>query len=379
MTNHRFFARTLAALCTLCLALTLIAGAAAPAAFADSGDLDEIERYDLTVTPQNDGSLAITAVIDWKVLDSTSEGPLEWVQIGIPNEKASEIKALTDTISDIYADGTYLHITFDRSYQAGETVHFSCSWLQSYMYTLGSDGSVSYDYTPGWFDSANVKEMSITWKAVSVQPSSAAAPNAQSFTGFADAASGDAVASASDLAHGQKLNMQVTYPSWPTALAVDTSADNYSGDVYDGGSYDSSDDGSDVTAGIAFIVFWVIVVLIIVRSAESWNGGFYPTYVYVGGLYYPKGPDGRPRPGSRGVHTPPASARSGGGFHGMGGGGSFGGGAGRGGGGCACASSCACACACAGGGRAGCSAKNLYGVIHLPAAALPDKEADRPL
>ena len=31
---------------------------------------------------------------------------------------------------------------------------------------------------------------------------------------------------------------------------------------------------------------------------------------------------------------------------------------------CACASSCACACACAcaGGGRAGCSAKNLYGV-----------------
>ena len=26
---------------------------------------------------------------------------------------------------------------------------------------------------------------------------------------------------------------------------------------------------------------------------------------------------------------------------------------------------CACACACAGGGRAGCSAKNLYGAIHL--------------
>ena len=42
-----------------------------------------------------------------------------------------------------------------------------------------------------------------------------------------------------------------------------------------------------------------------------------------------------------------------------GGGGGFGGGSH-----CACASSCACACACAcaGGGRAGCSAKNLYGV-----------------
>ena len=44
--------------------------------------------------------------------------------------------------------------------------------------------------------------------------------------------------------------------------------------------------------------------------------------------------------------------------------GGFGGGGFGGGSHCACASSCACACACAcaGGGRAGCSAKNLYGV-----------------
>ena len=48
----------------------------------------------------------------------------------------------------------------------------------------------------------------------------------------------------------------------------------------------------------------------------------------------------------------------------FGGGGGFGGGGFGGGSHCACASSCACACACAcaGGGRAGCSAKNLYGV-----------------
>ena len=52
----------------------------------------------------------------------------------------------------------------------------------------------------------------------------------------------------------------------------------------------------------------------------------------------------------------------GGGFGGFGGGG-FGGGSH-----CACASSCACACACAcaGGGRAGCSAKNLYGAKMKP-------------
>ena len=32
-----------------------------------------------------DGSLDITYDIEWKVLDSTTEGPLTWVQIGTPN------------------------------------------------------------------------------------------------------------------------------------------------------------------------------------------------------------------------------------------------------------------------------------------------------
>ena len=62
--------------------------------------------------------------------------------------------------------------------------------------------------------------------------------------------------------------------------------------------------------------------------------------------------------------APPRSSGFGGGKRGGGfGGGGFGGGSSH----CACASSCACACACAcaGGGRAGCSAKNLYGAVNL--------------
>ena len=367
-TTNRIPARIAAALCALLFALTL-ALACVPAAFADEGDLDEISRYDLTVTPQDDGTLAITAAVDWKVLDSTSEGPLSWVQIGIPNEKATDVKALTGTISQIETDGTYLRITFDREYQAGETVHFSYSWVQGYLYTLGSDGSVSYDYTPGWFDSANVDEMSITWMTTSVAPTHAAATGAASFTEPASGTAGSYVASQADMAHGQQMSVQFTYPRWPGALSADSSAEAYTGETYNGGSYDTEDDSdAGIGAAVFFLIFWAIVLLVILRSATSYSGGFYPTYVYVGGLYYPKGPDGRPRPGSQGVHTPPPSARAGG-FGGMGGGSSFGGGAGRGGGGCACASSCACACACAGGGRAGCSAKNLYGAIHLPSAA----------
>ena len=83
-----------------------------------------------------------------------------------------------------------------------------------------------------------------------------------------------------------------------------------------------------------------------------------------------------------GTKEKPRPPRSGGGFGGGSRGGGFGGGGFGGGGHCACASSCACACACAcaGGGRAGCSAKNLYGAVRLDAPLSeklddPDKTA----
>ena len=99
-----------------------------------------------------------------------------------------------------------------------------------------------------------------------------------------------------------------------------------------------------------FVVIFIFVLISAARRGDGYAGGFGTRYVFVNHLWYPAGPDGRPRPGSVGTKTKPRPPRSGGGF----GGGSH----------CACASSCACACACAcaGGGRAGCSAKNLYGV-----------------
>ena len=100
----------------------------------------------------------------------------------------------------------------------------------------------------------------------------------------------------------------------------------------------------------------------------TFTGGFGTRYVFVNHLWYPAGPDGRPRPGSKGTKRRPRPPRSGGsGFGGGSRGGGFGGGGFGGGSHCACASSCACACACAcaGGGRAGCSAKNLYGAVKL--------------
>lgn len=124
---------------------------------------------------------------------------------------------------------------------------------------------------------------------------------------------------------------------------------------------------------ISLVIVMVMVFCIvyaITRASDGYRGGFCaPRYVFVNNLWFPAGRTAA-EAGSVGMKrrpAPPPSHRSGGFGGGSRGRRVCGGGFGGGGGHCACASSCACACACAcaGGGRAGCSAKNLYGAIHL--------------
>ena len=60
-----------------------------------AGDLDYIHDYTITVDPRTDGSLTMSYYLEWEVLDSTSEGPLTWIKIGIPN---ANIAAFTSSI-----------------------------------------------------------------------------------------------------------------------------------------------------------------------------------------------------------------------------------------------------------------------------------------
>ena len=98
--------------------------------------------------------------IEWKVLDSTTEGPLEWVKIGIPNANVDSFKALSKNISKIaYTSlgGDYIRIDFDRQYKEGEVINFSFKFHQTHMYTITSTG-LAYNFTAGWFDDIVVKE-----------------------------------------------------------------------------------------------------------------------------------------------------------------------------------------------------------------------------
>lgn len=322
---------------------------------------DEIVNYQVDVTPNTeDGSLTIQVTLDWKPLEDlpATNSQKGGAKIGIPNGSIREMTALTDNIQSIDYDNSYAYIDFTQSYDANETFRFAFRWVQEYMYTLSDSGAVSYDYTPGWFDSAPVDVMTLTWH----DPASTAGVGSDGQTG------GDHVLTASNMKPGNRLSFTVEYASWPSTLYWENSRDNLPDNSRGDDSYGDSDD-SDNWVFTVFVIF-VLVIFFVIRAAvyDGYAGGFGTRYVFVHGLWYPAGPDGRhPRPGSVGTKHKPAPPRSsgfGGGKRGGGfGGGGFGGGSSH----CACASSCACACACAcaGGGRAGCSAKNLYGAVKL--------------
>ena len=330
-------------------------------------DYDYIEQYGVMVTPNTeDGSLLITVKLEWTPLEELPYG--QELKIGVPNGSIRDVAALTDNIERLAYDNSYMYVYLDQGYDAGETFTFSYSWVQEYMYRL--DGSaVTYDYTAGWFDEAKIGEMTLTWQ----DPAGLTGDFTEGTVSGADSVTvqDGMTITASDLGYGYKMNVQVRYTDWPTQLAEEYSADNLPSDydpyVYVPCEHFEDDNGAEIVGMVimVFVVIFLIALISAARRGDGYAGGFGTRYVFVNHLWYPAGPDGRPRPGSVGTKTKPRPPRSGGGGFGGGSrGGGFGGGGFGGGSHCACASSCACACACAcaGGGRAGCSAKNLYGV-----------------
>ena len=342
-------------------------------------DYDYIEQYGVMVTPNTeDGSLLITVKLEWTPLEELPYG--QELKIGVPNGSIRDVAALTDNIERLDFDNSYMYVYLDRAYEANETFSFAYSWVQEYMYQLSTNGViedydnihydyVNYDYTAGWFDEARIGQMTLVWN------------DPEGLTGRLEStgtASGEFVRSedklictAEDLGYGETMGVSARYENWPVQLSVENSLDNLPSDYdhcVDVPCEHFEDDTGDAIVGMMVTIFVVIFILVLISAArrgDGYAGGFGTRYVFVNHLWYPAGPDGRPRPGSVGTKTKPRPPRrSGGGFGGGSRGGGFGGGGFGGGSHCACASSCACACACAcaGGGRAGCSAKNLYGV-----------------
>ncbi len=269
-------------------------------------DLDEIQNYGVSVQLREDGTADLTYHVDWLVLDDKTEGPLEWVKIGIPNQHADSFAAISQNIKKIgyLSDGgSYVKITLDRKYKAGETVSFDFSLHQSYLFVL-EDDTVRFSLTPGWFDKIEVKNAVIRWNASGVQSSNA------------ELEEGGYLFWKTALRKGERLRAEVVYPR-SHFMQLDENQQSNRVKTLD-------EDDLSAIAGLVAIV--VIACLVIVASRNDH---------YRGGSGFGGGR-------SVIVHT---HTRSGGCVRSS----------------CACAScACACACACAGGGRAGCSKKDFY-------------------
>ena len=289
---------------------------------------DVIRQYDVTVWPQENGSLDIQYHFVWEAVDPVE--PLTWIEIGMANENyVIYPDSVSDTISRFSAENedgyVYLMLFLDRAYSGGEVLEFSFKVNQKDMLCLDNTGYF-YEFVPGWFNTTPVEQYTFRW---------AADEKTQSASG-AQLRDGYYVWSGSFECGGyEMMNVRCDADSF---MGCDT-VRHYPFD--DSGTYNSL---AEDKAGVVVLAFILVIILIVaqvwtVDSVVSYHRGrgFLTGYGHHVHIY------GRSNPHyirARDKYNAAHAGRSGG----------------HSGGGCACA----CACACAGGGRAGCSQKDTY-------------------
>ena len=388
-----------------CLVLVLLSLLFALSLSAQAADLDEILNYEITVDVNQDGTLRMVYHIDWKVLDSDSEGPLSWVTVGIPNKHYVSYRSLSPairTISYESSGGGSLRIDFDRKYYKDEVVSFEFELVQDYLYEMNlyTEGETVYEFTPGWFGDLKVDSLTVRWNGVL----------AESWSPSCEIDASGYLTWTSSLGKGEKFTVSVTYPNSAFSFDESKTLTKSGGGDY----YEESSGGYSALGGL---VTFAVVALIVARIAGAFrrysgsanlSGGTTKKITRTKVEYYPECPGcGAPRPEGKDncehcgrsfikseekieekdipkeekeireqktsglyryssspntyvrvnvVNVPIVT-------------GSRSGSRSSGGSGrscahssCACVSSCACACACtcAGGGRAGCTVKDFY-------------------
>ena len=348
------------------------------APYADDGDLDYIPDYFVTVDLREDGSADIVYDITWQVIGGDQTDYLSWVKIGLPNAYAEDLTPLTDTISDLQYTGdggSYAKVVFARRYYSpkvaaqngGESrVRFAFSVHQSHLFSLNSDGTATFEFTPGWFDDLVVEHMQVRWRS----GDGFVADNSSEEDGYL-------IWEFGPMGHGQSANIHVTVPV-TTAETFDPDAQLTAAD-YDDGGMTADEMIGILTVVIGLLIFAAALIIVVGSMTPDWGGGFGSGldpddwFWYTNGIHTIHLARTAPPPKGYTRTDPPKNYHTGGGS-------SRGGGVGRHNSGCAsscacaCASSCACACACAGGGRAGCTAKDFY-TYKLPHKA--DREDDQ--
>ncbi|MBO4679429.1 MAG: hypothetical protein J5626_07145 [Lachnospiraceae bacterium] len=237
--------------------------------------LDEILNYEITVDVNEDATLTMHYHIDWKVLDSDSEGPLTWVKVGIPNSHYTLCYATSDTIKTIKpmsSGGEYVvRIDLDKKYYKDEVASFDFEIVQDYMYEMNvlTEGETVYYFVPGWFDGIAVDKIIVKWNADKSIGNSHGATLENGYLVWTDS-----------LSAGEKLEeISVTYPSDAFTFDESKFADDGSYDSKSSGDssyyndYNSSSDSGDAFIGLIFLGIMVFAFAKIFSKIKEYGSG----------------------------------------------------------------------------------------------------------
>lgn len=228
-------------------------------------ELDEIEDYTIKIDMNEDGTMNMHYHIEWRVLDSTTEGPLEWVKIGVANKHVSKLTKKSDNIKKIkyvYDYGNYVRIDFKKKYYEGDVVSFDFSLTQSYMYQIHADGTCSYIFTPGWFSDIRVKKATVRWNMNQMQKCTEGATTEGNYAVWTKS-----------LNKGQKMTVQATFGQNAFKLDQNKQVSN------------AQKGGNGVDWDTIYIIIVVIIIIIVFISSLRGGGGSY--YRHSGFGYYP--------------------------------------------------------------------------------------------
>ena len=281
--------------------------------FYEPKPLDNIDKYEVTVTPLEDGRLNIEYKIKWSVLRG-DEG-LEFVEIGLANDNF-EIGNMSDNIRKIKENksGYGVKIYFNRTYFPNDTFEFSFNVTQGSMLCLNNEKYL-YEFVPCWFESIKVDRYIFKWKCDEDGLSNSLTKTIDGYYVWDGSF---------DYAEYQRMIVHYELEAFndpQTVMYV----------PFDGNYIESEITENKTTFGILVLFANVIAISYMIIDIK---------FFYINqAAAYSRGSGFKSRSKSR-HQTHIGSSRGGSGF-----------GGGR---------SCACACACAGGGRAGCSQKNTY-------------------
>ena len=291
---------------------------------------DLIKEYKVTVSPRDDGTLDVEYYFLWQPLDTTE--PLTWVEIGMANPNFSVYRdSVSDTVKSYqkYTEDDYVSFRIDlaRPYYGGETVEFFFKINQKDI-LCNNQAGYFYEFVPGWFNAIPVEHYEFSWLR---SDDCKWADDARS--------EADRYVWSGSFDCGGYQKMYVGYGTEAFDGSDTVKHRPFRGD----GSFNELKENKAVAVIVAIVFVCVIAIaeVYIIDSYVSYGRGrgFLVGYGHRVHVY------GRANPHYVREREKHAASSS------------------RGSGGRGCA--CACACACAGGGRAGCSAKNLYGAVKL--------------